>query len=40
MESFTGRVCLKDEEKRFANKNLPSVQAPICLAKKVGEGLG
>jgi hypothetical protein len=40
MESVTGRACLADEEKRFADKKLPGVRAPICLAKKVGEGLG
>jgi len=40
MGSFTGRACLADEEKRFADKNLPGVRAPICLAKEVGEGMG
>jgi len=40
MESVIGRACLEDEETRFADKDLPSVRATVCLAKEVGEGLG
>ena len=27
-----GGACLEDEESRSANKDLPSVRAPVCLA--------
>ena len=32
MGSATARACLEDEKRRFANKDLPSVRATVCLA--------